>query len=71
MNDPIFFFGGIAFIALGLLALYDRDRLWQLYQLDRSWRRANPERKPAWDQQAQRYGILFLIVGVIAVIAGF
>jgi len=70
VSDPIFFFGGIAFIVFGLLARFDRDRLWKIYQLDRAWRRANPERKPAWDKQTARYGILFLIVGSIGVIAG-
>jgi hypothetical protein len=69
--DPILFIGGCVFIAFSFLSFFDRDTLWRIYNLERGWRRLHPERTPEWDQQARRYGRVFLAIGVVSCALSF
>ncbi len=69
--DPILFFCGIAFLILAFLAYFDRDRLWRFFQMERGYRERNPERTPQWDAQQKKWGVFYIVAGIIAVAASF
>ena len=65
--DPILFIGGCIFISVSFLSYFDRDRLWNLFNLERGWRNAHPERTPEWDERTKRQGGLYLLIGLVAI----
>ena len=69
--DPILFTGGLMFLLLAYLSVFNRDRLWRIYNMDKSWRKRNPERTPEWDEKSKRYGRLYAVAGVIALVASW
>ena len=71
MGDIFLFIGGIIFIGLAGLSFFDRDSLWNLYSMDRTWRQENPERTPQWDKRAKRFGFGFLVAGIIFMVISF
>lgn len=66
--DPILFIGGMLFLWLAYLSYFDLDRLWRIYSMDRRWRERNPERDAQWEHKTRRYGILFIGMGLGALI---
>ncbi len=65
MSDWFSFAGGVAFLILASMSFFRRDLLFRLYSFERRWRERNPEHTPAFDAQAKRYGVAFIVIGII------
>jgi len=70
VGDWIFFFGGLAFVILGIVSHVNRDLSWWLYSRERGWRNLELERDAQWEAQTRRNGTFFIVFGLIFVILG-
>jgi hypothetical protein len=54
---------------LGYISLFDKDRAWLWYSGARKFRGLTPERTADWDYQRVRNGYLFVLAGLVALVA--
>jgi hypothetical protein len=65
------FFCGIGIIGLGLLSIYGKDLMWEFTEYQNRMKGVASERTPEWETGTTIGGIIAIVFGVIAILAGF